>query len=412
MASSPGAGDMLSSGNDDASSSTLAVATVKLEDAEVGDGVPGEIAALLAADVGDGVSGEIAAPLPADLGDVADAPKSGEVAPPVDDRTAEVRYPAMPTDRPVCSKCNTQLDELRVQITGKKAGVWRCSTCCTRATQLHRVFGTTSPNGLKDLTADEQADFWKQIGMTKGDKAALQKCVAERITTRKTEQDKAEAGGRYLPLSVYAKMGYDIKKIEDGCTDTEEHALFGTCYRVSINGGWKSTLDERTRDKTYTGSSGSKKRARSASASSDDKVRRSARGTDKGKTKAVLAKEAAKEAEKDKAKEKAMQAKELGLNKKLAGKVLTKVAAVRYGLGETCKARGLANLPSFAAEALTGSKEILDSIDKAAKSSLKSGAPLEWSLAEIDCYIADAKSHDSIVNQLLAAAKVMCKKEK
>ena len=84
-------------GNDDASSSTPAVATVKVEgaevgdgvpdevaaplDAEVGDGVPGEIAAPLDADIGDGVSGEIAAPLLADLGDVAHAPKSGEVAP-------------------------------------------------------------------------------------------------------------------------------------------------------------------------------------------------------------------------------------------------------------------------------------------------------------------------------------------
>jgi hypothetical protein len=392
MASSFGAADSL--GNDDANSSTPV--SVKCEAAEVGD--------------------EDEAPLLAATAQADDAPKSGEVAPPVYDHTAEVRFPSMPSDQPVCSKCKTQLDGIRVQITGKKAGVWRCSTCCTRATQLHRVFGTTSPDGLKDLTADEQADFWKQIGMTTGDRTALAKCVAERITTRKTEQDKAEAGGQYLPLSVYDKQGYDIDKIKDSCKDTEEHPILGTCYRVSINGGWKSTLDERTRDKTYTGSSGSNKRARSASAS----PRRTSRGgtavTGKGKDKGKKNDTAKDKAAKEKVAAKKLQekesAKEVVANMKVANKVLTKVAVVRFALQETSKLKTLTTLPDFALEALKASKDMVESIDKAAKSSLKSGAPLEWSMAEIDCYIADAKSHDTIVNQLLVAAKVLCKKEK
>ncbi len=98
-------------------------------------------------------------------------------------------------------------------------------------------------------------------------------------------------------------------------------------------------------------------------------------------------------------------------NMKVANKVLTKVAAVKFGLQETSKTKALTTLPDFAVEALKASKDMVDNIDKAAKSSLKSGAPLEWTMAEIDCHIADAKSHDSIVNQLLQAAKAMCKKE-
>mgnify|MGYP002809723063 CR=1 FL=1 len=178
----------------------------------------------------------------------------------------------------------------------------------------------------------------------------------------------------------------------------------------------KSTLDERTRDKTYTGSSCSNKRARSASAS----PRRTSRGgtavTGKGKDKGKKNDTAKDKAAKEQASAKKLQekesAKEVVANMKVANKVLTKVAVVRFALQETSKLKTLTTLPDFAVEALKSSKEMVESIDKAAKSSLKSGTPLEWSMAEIDGYIADAKSHDTIVNQLLVAAKVLCKKEK
>jgi hypothetical protein len=188
--------------------------------------------------------------------------------------------------------------------------------------------------------------------------------------------------------------------------------------------GWKSTLDERTRDKTYTGSSGSNKRARSAS----DSPRRTSRGgnadTGKGKGKGSnkatdKVKEKAKQdnaAAKEKAAALKWQEKESAkvsiANMKVANKVLTKVAVVKFAVQETSKLKALTTLPDFAVDALKASRDMVENIDKAAKASLKSGAPLEWSMAEIECYIADAKSHDTIVNQLLVAAKVMCKKEK
>jgi ribosomal protein L37AE/L43A len=111
---------------------------------------------------------------------------------------------AFPTalDVPKCSRCKQPLQSERVQIVGKKAGVWRCNTCNTRATQLHRVFGTTKPAALKDLTEDELADFWKSIGETDGSAGAL-KSKVESMTIRKIEQKRAEEFGKYRPLKYY-----------------------------------------------------------------------------------------------------------------------------------------------------------------------------------------------------------------
>jgi len=66
--------------------------------------------------------------------------------------TAVLKFPQAEARMPSCSKCRVPLASERVNIVGRKAGVWRCSKCNVRATQVHRLYGTTSPDGLKAFT--------------------------------------------------------------------------------------------------------------------------------------------------------------------------------------------------------------------------------------------------------------------
>ena len=54
-------------------------------------------------------------------------------------------------------------------------------------------------------------------------------------------------GGEYLPLSVYEKRGFDVEAIRQKCTDTEEHPILGTTYRVCIRSAFSKTIEELVR---------------------------------------------------------------------------------------------------------------------------------------------------------------------
>ena len=59
----------------------------------------------------------------------------------------------------------------------------------------------------------------------------LATAVLERIFTQRFIES---SGGSYLPLSVYAREGYDAKQIQKECKDTMIHPVLGLCYRVAI----------------------------------------------------------------------------------------------------------------------------------------------------------------------------------
>ena len=95
----------------------------------------------------------------------------------------------------------------------------------------------------------------------------------------------------------------------------------------------------------------------------------------------------------------------------MANKVVTKVASIKFALHAALQESSVSALPDFAVEAAKGFEAKIEQIDKAAKSSLKSGAPLEWELAEIDVIVAEAKKHEDYLRQMLDVAKVICKTE-
>ena len=77
------------------------------------------------------------------------------------DSSARVGGPGVAC-RPLCSKCKVELDPLKSQVTGKSMGNWKCNTCNSRTTQLHREFGAWPIEDFKMLDAAAQEVFWAE----------------------------------------------------------------------------------------------------------------------------------------------------------------------------------------------------------------------------------------------------------
>ena len=147
---------------------------------------------------------------------------------------------------PTCYRCKQEVEVLRAPLVGKSHGSWKCDKCNTRGTQLNRLFGSWPPASFKKLDSSVQAKFW-QDAKEKACKDQLEELFVQTLTTSRIEQEVAQVGGEYLPLSVYEARGFDIKRIEAHCKDTEDHKVLGTCYRVDIRGGYSKTIEQLAR---------------------------------------------------------------------------------------------------------------------------------------------------------------------
>ena len=153
-----------------------------------------------------------------------------------------VAAPPLPPPDPICCKCRLPLDVLNVQITGKKQGCWKCNRCNAKHVALVRVFGSWPPQQFRAFSEEEQAEFWREPAMGSG---AVRRQTVEFFKKRRIEKTLTSTGGRYLPLSVYERLGYDIEAIRDNCTDTQHDDMLGTLYRVT------STLVEKVTEEQW-----------------------------------------------------------------------------------------------------------------------------------------------------------------
>ena len=82
----------------------------------------------------------------------------------------------------------------------------------------------------------------------------------------KIEEEQAKSGGDWLPLSVYKQRGFDTDLIEQKCTDTRIHKIFGKVYRVTIDSLYSATIEKAVRKELFY----SKSKGKAAKGSIDD----------------------------------------------------------------------------------------------------------------------------------------------
>ena len=170
--------------------------------------------------------------------------------------------PELPVAGPHCFKCKTPVDPLSCRMTGKQSQVFECPTCNCKGVQLYRRFQKWPPSSFISLGPEWQETFWKDAaGCTSA--AALEEMLVNTLTRSRMEKEEVSVGGKYLPLSVWAKKGYNTAAIEALCQDHEEHPILGRTYRILLKGVWSTTIEQCVRTEVLQ----SRRQANSASRS-------------------------------------------------------------------------------------------------------------------------------------------------
>jgi hypothetical protein len=129
------------------------------------------------------------------------------------------------------------------RLIRKTPAVWQCGSCSSKHVMLSRIFGTFPLPDFVALTDAEQSAFWKEAPT---DMQGLKKAITETLTSSMMERTESGTSGKYLPLEVYAKKGFDTVAIEHGC-NMKMHPVIGKTYRLDIDNVAWTKIREKCR---------------------------------------------------------------------------------------------------------------------------------------------------------------------
>ena len=128
------------------------------------------------------------------------------------------------------------------------------------------MFGRWPLVEFKSLAPEVQQAFWQE---SSSDKAGLKKAVEKTLVHAMVESRLAREEGPFLPLSVWAKKGFDIQEIEKKA-NCEIHPVLGKTYQVKIHSTGHEKKEELVQNemmkllscKSELGTENNKKRTR------------------------------------------------------------------------------------------------------------------------------------------------------
>ena len=150
---------------------------------------------------------------------------------------------------PQCKRCMVATDPTRPGCkTSGKVGNLKvtCSSCNYKETRLRRIFGMWPIQEFDELKEEEQVDFYQKCGTAMAD---VRKHISETLVRVRMLRKERARGGKFLPLEVYEKMGYNIEDIQSKSNpdDIEHHPVLGTTYRVEIHTTSQALVEEDLR---------------------------------------------------------------------------------------------------------------------------------------------------------------------
>ena len=153
-----------------------------------------------------------------------------------------------------CRKCGLWAAKANMRVTGKKQPCWICKFCHSRYTSLYRLYGKWPPENYKLMDEEKKKEFWTKLREANG-KKAIQKIVEENIKIGTINQVGSKTKGEYLPLSVYKKQGWNVKRIKEFCKDTISDPIVGKLYRVNRRYSFENNYEEHRHEEVIGGSS-------------------------------------------------------------------------------------------------------------------------------------------------------------
>lgn len=152
----------------------------------------------------------------------------------------------LPSLEPTCTACGLAVDPVApgTRLMSKVQQSYRCRRCNTKSASLHRIFGQWPLPQFRELSKDEQQDFFRSAG---SDSKSLESAVTNLLSRRLVERSHSQTTGKFLPLSVWEKKGFDPKVIErDGVM--EIHPVLGRTYQVVVKETGSSKWQELARE--------------------------------------------------------------------------------------------------------------------------------------------------------------------
>jgi len=178
----------------------------------------------------------------------------------------------------LCGDCGHPLKTLkgtrflRKQPDGGK--VYQCGSCNNKCTGLRRTFGTWPIEEFKGLDDEEKASF---MGLASNKSKDLENELSNMLTKKFIESHKSSLKGQFLPLQVWATMGWDAQRIKETADPEDiEDTKLGPTYRVKIHETEEAKLEEKCRGEVmnllnkYKGQKDSCSRKRGRSDSGDE----------------------------------------------------------------------------------------------------------------------------------------------
>jgi hypothetical protein len=132
-----------------------------------------------------------------------------------------------------CDLCGLSSDFSRMRCISKTHGKFRCVQCGTKSVQMRRALTTWPTEEFLSLSEENRQKWYREMAHK-----TAKECIKayEEVVAESEMSSNYSFGGKYLPLSVWDKAGYDIERIArlSREEDRMEHEILGTCYRVKI----------------------------------------------------------------------------------------------------------------------------------------------------------------------------------
>ena len=145
----------------------------------------------------------------------------------------------------VCAKCTR--DYVGKTAAARKDGYKReliCQKCLSKRVIFTRMFGHWPIQSFKELSAENQVLVW-QGG---NNKDALHHLLQKKIIEQKIDEEELKDEGSYLPLSVYANLGYQTDTLETTCPKKWDLELKDWTYKKTVTTDRKSEIGKKCKE--------------------------------------------------------------------------------------------------------------------------------------------------------------------
>ena len=287
-----------------------------------------------------------------------------------------------------CTKCGFMVERSKAKLTGKGKCYWVCKVCHTRATQLSALHGGWPPKHFRQKSEEEKQEFFRSIKNVR-DKMALYNFSTNffRTTVADTKgtQDKRE----YLPLSVWKKRGFNIKKIKKNNNDVQHHPVLGKLYALEITQKYNGHEEKEVQGEDHIATD---KKEPKPAAHPKASARRSP------EERAALNETI--RAEKARATQEARFCKE---NMAFCQKILHRCTKVAFQLGKGLDPKFVKNLPEDIKNALSEKVATLAKTQKALMTTMRSGGKIGIDRTKTEEAIADSQA---LCTRLICASQM------